>query len=142
VGDPAISDDIVGRERERAALAASADAAEQRRAQVVWLEGEAGTGKTSLARNAVRQLGDRFVVLWTAADEPSRDVAYATIAQLGVNSAANPFTAGLALVERLAMLQSDSPVAIVVEDLQWCDAASRAALLTAARRLEDDAPAP
>jgi DNA-binding CsgD family transcriptional regulator len=124
-------------------MASCADLAARGRAQVVWIEGENGAGKTALVRRAARDLDGRFVLQWVAGDEQAQDVSYSTLAQLGGTSAtsqfaSSPFAAGLNLLERLATMQSDGPVGVIVEDVHWADPASRAALLTVARRLRDD----
>ena len=129
---------FVGRRAELAAIAASTDAAEGGRMQVVWIEGEAGSGKTALVREALHGVGDRFTTLWSEADELSMDASYSLVSQFAPVETASPFAAGMALVDRLGAMQANGPVALVAEDLQWADAASRGALLTAARRLHDD----
>ncbi len=55
-----------------------------------------------------------------------------------MTSTQNPFGAGLELLEHLGHLEDHGPVAIVVEDLHWADLASRQALLTVAKRLDQD----
>jgi ATP/maltotriose-dependent transcriptional regulator MalT len=129
---------FVGREAELAAIADAAARAESGRAQAVWIEGDAGAGKSALLRAAVERLPSAFTPVRAEADELATEVPLEVVAQLGVRSAADPFEAGLELLARLDALQDDGPVALVVEDLHWADAASRQALLAAARRLSDD----
>jgi DNA-binding CsgD family transcriptional regulator len=105
---------------------------------VVWIGGEAGSGKTHLLRTALRALPSEFLIVRAEADELAHDVAFDLVGQLGVGQATAPFPAGLSLLEHWGRLQADGPVAVAVEDLHWADPESRAALLVAARRLGQD----
>ena len=58
--------------------------------------------------------------------------------RLGSSTTDSTFAAGLRLLEAWARYQDDGPVAIVVEDLHWAEAASSKALLCAAQRLDED----
>jgi DNA-binding CsgD family transcriptional regulator len=129
---------FVGRQEELAAIATAAAAAVESRPSVVWISGEAGSGKTHLLRKALRDLPPGFRVLRAEADELAHDVAFDIVGQLGVRQVAAAFPAGLALLEQWGRLQTDGPVAVAVEDLHWADPESRAALLVAARRLGQD----
>src|SRR5690242_19806268 len=122
---------FVGRDAQLAALRTCAEDAAGRRARVVWVEGEAGAGKTALLDRAVDALPPEFAVLRAEADELGGDVAFGVVGQLGHlgATAQAPFAAGLELVDRWSA--DDRPVAVVVEDLHWADAPSRAALLMA-----------
>ncbi len=129
---------LVGRRPELAAVLAAAQAAADHRPSVVWIEGGAGWGKTSLLRQALRDLPSDFIVVTAEADEFASDVSFNLLEQLGVRQATAVFPAGLELLEYLGRLQSAGPVALAVEDLHWTDPESRAALLVAARRLSQD----
>ena len=129
---------FVGRQRELGAIAAAAAAARESGPRVVWISGEAGSGKTHLLRTALRALPADFCIVRAEADELAHDVAFELVGQLGVGQATAPFPAGLSLLERWSRLQADGPVAVAVEDLHWADPESRAALLVAARRLVQD----
>ncbi len=129
---------FVGRRQELAAIAAAAAAAVESRPRVVWISGEAGSGKTQLLRKALRDLPTDFRIVRAEADELAHDVAFDLVGQLGVAQVTAAFPAGLALLERWSRLQADGPVAVAVEDLHWADPESRAALLVAARRLGQD----
>ncbi len=129
---------FVGREPELAAIEACVDDAAGGRAWVVWIEGEAGSGKTALVDRVVETLPSAFAVLRADADELAIDVPFGVVAELGGITAESGFAAGLQLLGRWAEVQDARPVAVVVEDLHWADARSREALLTAGRRLGRD----
>ena len=129
---------FVGRGAELAAVASSAEAAAGGRASVVWIEGAAGTGKSTFVREAVSALPTEFDVVKAEADELATDVFLAVASQFASLSGDSGFAAGLELLSAWSERQDHGPLAIVVEDLHWADIASQQALLTAARRLGDD----
>ena len=129
---------FVGRGEELAAIASCADSAAAGRARVVWIEGAAGSGKTALLRECMTRLSPAFRLLRAEADELAGDLPFGVVAQVGSIGGASAFAAGMNLLALLAAAQDAGPVAVVVEDLHWADAASRQALLTAARRLDED----
>jgi DNA-binding CsgD family transcriptional regulator len=129
---------FVGRGEELAAIASCADSAAAGRARVVWIEGAAGSGKTALLRECLARLPAAFRLLRAEADELAGDLPFGVVAQLGSIGGAGAFAAGLDLLALLAAAQDAGPVAVVVVDLHWADAASRQALLPAARRLDED----
>ncbi len=130
--DPA----FVGRDAQLSALRACAEDAAAGRARVVWIEGEAGAGKTALLDRAVEGLPAGFTVQRAEADELGTDVPFGLVAQLADLAAETPFAAGLELVDRWS--GGAGPLAVVVEDLHWADVPSREALLTTAKRLSRD----
>ncbi len=132
------SSGFVGRERELAAISACVDEAAGGRAWVVWVEGEAGSGKSALVDRVVEALPPTFVVRRADADELASDVPFAVVGQLAELTAGTSFAAGLELLGRWAAMPAGRPVAVVVEDLHWADARSREALATAGRRLGRD----
>ncbi len=129
---------FVGRINEREVVGRCAAAAAEGRAQVVWIEGDAGSGKTALARRVVDDLLADFQILRAEAEELAADVSLAVVAQIGQLEATSAFAAGLELLDLLSRRQDGGPVAVLVEDMHWADVTSRQALLTAARRLGDD----
>ena len=129
---------FVGRDDELAKIMSCVEAAGGGRAQMVWIEGDAGSGKTAVVRRVVEALPSGFSVLRAEADELSRDVALGVVSQFGPVAAGTGFAAGVELLSLFAEAQDGGPVAVVIEDLHWADMASRQALLTAARRLEND----
>ena len=129
---------FVGRGEELAAIRSVVEAASGGRTRVVWVEGDAGSGKTALVRRVLDELPADFTVLRAEADELAASASLAVAGQLGPTSSNGPFGAGLELLGILGTLQDSGPVAVIIEDLHWADAASRQALLTTARRLGDD----
>jgi DNA-binding CsgD family transcriptional regulator len=129
---------FVGRSLELAAIRSGVDAASKGQAQVFWIEGEAGSGKTALIRRAIDELSAGFTVLRAEADELAADASMAVLNQLGPISDLEPFAAGMELLQFFGTSQDSGPLAVVIEDLHWADVASRQALLTTARRLGDD----
>jgi DNA-binding CsgD family transcriptional regulator len=129
---------FVGRDAELAAVEACVDAAVAGQAQVVWIEGAAGSGKTALVREVLGRLPAACQVLRAEADELAGDVPLDVLGQLAPISAGSAFAAGMELLALLGAAQDAGPVAAVVEDLHWADAASCQALLTVARRLDRD----
>lgn len=128
----------MGRAEELAAIVARARQACGGSPGVVWIEGEAGAGKTALLRAAVAVLAGEFEVVRAQADELASDMSFDVVGQLGVRDAQAPFPAGLELIGQWADQPDGRPVLVVVEDLHWADTESRLALLTAARRLGED----
>jgi predicted ATPase len=108
------------------------------RAQVVWIEGDAGSGKSGFLHSVLHGLPPTFRVLLAEADECAQDVALDVVRQLGPLDASDGFGAGLKLLEAFDTAQDHGPLAVVVEDLHWADGLSRQALLTVARRLRHD----
>jgi DNA-binding CsgD family transcriptional regulator len=134
VGDPG----FVGRGDELAAISARAADVAGGRPWVVWIEGDAGVGKTALLRQAVSALPSGFQLLRAEASELAGDVPFDLICQLGEIATTAPFPAAMATLGLWGRAAHGGPVAVAVEDLHWADAESRLALLTAARRLRED----
>jgi len=129
---------IVGRGDELAAIAAIAGDAATGHARVVWIEGQAGSGKTALLRAALGALPQGFTLLAAEADELAGDIPFHLARQLGAATATSAFPAGLELLEAWSQAQEAGPAAVAVEDLHWADSESRLALLAAVRRLGHD----
>ena len=115
---------FVGRDAELAAVAACVDAAVAGQAQVVWIEGAAGSGKTALLREVLARLPAACQVLRAEADELAGDVPLGVLGGFAPIGARDAFAAGMELLARLGAAQDAGPVAAVVEDLHWADAAS------------------
>jgi DNA-binding CsgD family transcriptional regulator len=135
---PGAAPGIVGRGDELAAIASIAGDAVAGRPWVVWIQGEAGSGKTALLRAALSALPEGFTVLAAEADELAGDIPFHLARQLGAATATAAFPAGLELLEVWSQAEEGGPTAVVVEDLHWADGDSRVALLAAVRRLGHD----
>jgi DNA-binding CsgD family transcriptional regulator/tetratricopeptide (TPR) repeat protein len=120
------------------ARAALSDAARQV-AGLVWIEGEAGAGKSAFVTKIATDLAAPTSVMRMTAEEHASDRPFFVIGQVGVDGADGPFAAGLALLERFGQTDGPEPLVVVVEDLHWADRESRLALLTAAQRLDREA---
>ena len=119
-------------------VSAAIGAAGEGQSQVVWIEGEAGSGKTAFLRRSLSALSPDWTVVRAQADELAQDESYALAAQVGPCDADGAFAAGLQLLAHIGALEDAGPVALAVEDLHWADTTSRLALLTVARRLGHD----
>jgi len=134
--------DFVGRQGELAMLDERLAAAASGHPQVVYVEGEAGAGKSSLLSRFVRSLSNA-VVLEVAGDEAESLLSYGVIDQLqpGVvtEPGTDPLAVGARLVDLLDRLQTDVDVVVfVIDDLQWVDRQSSRSVLFALRRLRAD----
>jgi DNA-binding CsgD family transcriptional regulator len=158
---------LVGRDAEIERVAALLDALRLGRAGHLLVTGEAGIGKSALLAAAVDAAGDMLVlrargietegaisgaVLSEILGSPSRvrpglEDAWATVpdrprralvAARDLHSfAGDRFALVAAWAALLAGASETRPVLVVLDDAQWCDAASLEAILFAARRLHD-----
>ena len=153
----------MGRERELLRIDRLLADARESRTGAVLLEGGSGVGKTALLRAAAdRATG--FTVVATRGVESEAALAHACLlellsplrgriddvpagqaaalsAALGWSGAGGPgdrFLIGAGTLSLLAAAAAAGPVLVVVDDAQWIDAESRAAVLFAARRMHDD----
>ncbi len=139
-----------GREKELAVLRAAVEATSQGRGSVLWVEGEAGIGKSSLIAAGLAGGGHGTrEVLWGRADQLSHrlplrvmldclqvrlrspDPRRARIAEFlrdrrpGLFAADDvTYTATEMLVSLVDELCTDAPTVLVLDDLQWADEAS------------------
>ncbi|MGY1825909.1 MULTISPECIES: AAA family ATPase [unclassified Blastococcus] len=151
---------LVGRDDERAAIAALLDAARAGAGGSLVLRGVAGSGKSSLLAEAVTTASG-MRVLRTSGVESESPLAFAALQRLlwpergRIESLPAPqaaalraalgeatgggdgdrFLAFLGTLSVLADAAEETPVLAVVDDAHWLDDASAAALLFAARRL-------
>src|SRR5277367_5252531 len=134
--------DFVGRQGELAILDERLAAAASGHPQVVYVEGEAGAGKSSLLSRFVGSLSNA-VVLEVAGDEAETLLSYGVIDQLqpGVltEPGTDPMAVGVRLLDLFDRLQSGGQVVVLaVDDLHWADRPSGRAVLFALRRLRAD----
>jgi DNA-binding NarL/FixJ family response regulator len=157
---------VVGRDAELERLGAVLAAAADGRSAAVLVEGEPGVGKTTLLE-ATRARAEGFTCLSALGVESEAHLAYAGLlgllnpvrdlvdelpetqaealrAALGWSvgsTTADRFLLGAATLSLLAVAAERRPVLVLVDDLQWLDPESSAAILFAARRLGPDAVA-
>jgi DNA-binding CsgD family transcriptional regulator len=155
----------IGRAREEAAVAAVVDAALAGRGGALAIRGDPGIGKSTLLAFA-RGRAERAAVVETSGVETEAELAFVGLADvlrtananldtlterqsavlqaaLGVGDpvAVDPLTIGGATLALLAASAADLPLVVLVDDAQWLDAESQAALAFAARRVGADAVA-
>ncbi len=145
-------DVFVGRAAELARVAEIVARAEAGQPWLLAIEGDAGVGKTSLARQCLAG-SPGLRVLWARAGQAETDLEFGLVDQLlraagnasrpgvaagGNGSPMSSFAAGAFLLEVVGELEAGGPVAIVVDDLQWADRRSVEALTFMLRRLSVD----
>jgi DNA-binding CsgD family transcriptional regulator len=157
--------EIVGREEELASVRAFVDEGEEGFAALV-LEGEAGIGKSTLwaaGLEHARERGTRVLASWPA--EAERRLAYVGLGDLfedvvddllpelppprrralkvallredAAGGTVDPRAVAIAVRGALHLLGRERPLVIAIDDVQWFDVASGAALAFAVRRLTD-----
>ncbi len=156
---------VLGRDAELAALAALLDEARRGTGGALVVRGEPGVGKSLLLATVMDGAGDVTLLSATGVQSES-DLAFGALSALlrplldgidqlpavqadslraavGLASTAHveQLPCHAAVVSLLAAAASARPVLVVADDLQWFDAASRDAILFAARRLASDAVA-
>lgn len=125
---------FVGRDREIAVLQQVWDTVRRGDVRVVRVGGVAGIGKTALVRHFLGTAGAASVV-WASGDEDEAELPWGVLAQImpgtPVDGSANPTFVAHMLAARLTGAER----VIVVDDAQWADRLSMAAVRLAARRL-------
>lgn len=152
---------MLGRSHEMAALTALLDRAEVERAEPLLIVGEAGMGKTALLDElvtAARRRGWR--VARAAAPQGGEVSAFAVVEDLAHclpehlerlaeddarllrapprDGTAGPAPVAEALLRLLALAGATHPLLLLVDDLQWADSGSLAAICVAVGRLGED----
>ncbi|MFZ1992481.1 MAG: ATP-binding protein, partial [Solirubrobacteraceae bacterium] len=155
----------LGRETELAALAGLLDAARLGTGGALVIRGEPGVGKSLLLATVMDGARDLTLLSATGVQSES-DLAFGALSTLlrplfdgidglpAIQADSLRAAVGLAsqshveqlpchagVVSLLAAAAATRPVLVVADDLQWFDAASRDAILFAARRLASDAVA-
>ncbi|XVV02836.1 AAA family ATPase [Actinosynnema sp. CA-248983] len=118
---------LVGRERELNRLRAGVDALARGRGAALVVEGEPGIGKTALVKAVCEDaVGRGFRVCKGAGDELGRSLPLLPL--LDALSTARSDPGATATAERLLARVDDlcaiGPVVLVIDDLQWADAAT------------------
>jgi tetratricopeptide (TPR) repeat protein len=140
---------LVGRDALIEELVAAADDAVRGRGAVVLLTGEAGIGKTSVARTLVQQVREELVVSWGACvtDQSAPPFwPWRSLVALDQSDAgqATDEAVGSPRFERLTALRAQmrdtlgAPRLHVIEDLQWADVASVLLLAHLGATVADD----
>jgi DNA-binding CsgD family transcriptional regulator/tetratricopeptide (TPR) repeat protein len=153
---------LVGRKSELATLHALVEGALGGKGGALLITGEPGIGKTALLDDTVGRVDGSLTTLRATGRESDADLPFAVLADLlrpaerelgelpGLQAkslrralaleedggrVADGLAVGVAVLGVLAALAGRRPVLIVVDDLQWVDESSRAAILFAARRI-------
>jgi DNA-binding CsgD family transcriptional regulator len=150
---------LLGRQRQQAVLERLLETAREGHGGVLVVHGDPGVGKTALLEYAL-ETADDFRVVRTSGIEGETELDYAALQQLcspllelierlpdpqrdalGVafglrpGRPPSPFLVGLAVLGLLSEAAEQRPVLCTVDDAQWLDDASGAALAFVARRL-------
>jgi DNA-binding CsgD family transcriptional regulator len=140
---------LVGRKAARRRLRDALESAAGGTAQAVVLRGHAGVGKTALLDDlaATAEATHAARVLTISGHPAEQQLPYAGIHQLlhaaGDGDAhrfdgVDPLREATAVREMIAGASGDATLVVIVDDAQWLDAASRRALVFAARRLASE----
>ena len=143
---------FVGRDDAMAAMDEELLAAAEGNPRVVWIEGEAGIGKTSLLRQFLATARDGRHVVWASAAEEERSLAFGLVDQVAAGLVATtqldvalPYGDSdvdvLAVGAQLLAVLGDieGVTLLVIDDLHWADMESASALLFLLRRLQHEA---
>jgi len=145
-------DVFVGRAPELARLAEVLARVQTGQPWLVSIEGDPGAGKTALARRYLAE-APGLRVLSARAAQAETDLEFGLADQLlrsagdvsrpllpadGSSPAMTPFAVGAHLLDVVGSQSAQGPVAIVLDDLQWADLESLAAVTFMLRRLSVD----
>lgn len=128
---------LIGRDEEMAVLRRKLGHLDSGRGGALWIDGEAGVGKSVLVSNAIASAADVDVV-WCAADEFSAVESLRALSEAVAGSCCPEWQAtesGDALcskvdwiLEKIHLRCAERPVVLVVENAQLCDHASLVAM--------------
>jgi chloramphenicol 3-O-phosphotransferase len=127
---------LIGRETERSRLEAAAIEAGEGRGSLLLLAGEAGIGKTVLARTVLRASG--LAVLEGAALQDGAPAYWPLTNALRTRIPPGPDRAALldAIAAALTEAAGGRPAAVFLDDLQWADDGTLDALVAMAAVIE------
>jgi DNA-binding CsgD family transcriptional regulator len=150
---------LLGRQRQQAVFERLLEAAREGHGGVLVVHGDPGVGKTALLEYALETAND-FRVVRTSGAEGELELDYAALQQLcspllalierlpdpqrdaldvafglSAGQAPSPFLVGLAVLGLLSEAAEQQPLLCMIDDAQWLDDASGAALAFVARRL-------
>ncbi|MEV6841195.1 AAA family ATPase [Streptomyces sp. NPDC051133] len=145
---------FVGRQQELKQLALAAKEVEEGTPWLVWVQGEAGIGKSTLLRHWLASL-QNFTALTARGDSSESEFPFDIIAGLlrhvdrkqlkrfpllyeGLSAEPATYAVGAELLLLLGELQENGPIVLVIDDVQWVDSPSIRTLNFLARRLAAD----
>ena len=144
------SNELVGRDEELAILRGAIELAATGRAQLLLIDGDAGIGKSALARALNCLLPAGCARLWARGEDIEQHLDFGIIEQLqrdaeaaGMRPASvlargddrpDPVIIGQRLLDAVDEVNPPPPLLVVVDDAQWADLASIQALTFAFRR--------
>ncbi|WP_308465756.1 AAA family ATPase [Rathayibacter soli] len=133
---------LVGRESELERLFAASSEAETAGPALVFVEGEAGMGKTSLLNALVADSGEHMRMLRVAGEASEQILEYGVVEQLHQQlklrpEADRPPGLGAVLLEGIRSAADRRPLALIFDDAQWFDRASVQTLSYLIRRLSN-----
>jgi DNA-binding CsgD family transcriptional regulator len=154
---------LLGRQREREFIDRLVEGALRGNGGILLVTGEPGIGKTTLLDDAIERWAGTGTPLRAAGREPDLDLPFGCLTDLlrpadgafadippaqehalrhalgyeRTDAAVDLLSVGVALLGVLDALSRRSPLLVTIDDLQWVDPSSRAAVLFAARRLDE-----
>ena len=104
------------------------------------LEARPAESETTLSFSAARDLLDPVLDDTLAALAPAqrRALTRALVLDESEGPAPDPHAVGVAVLNALRALAAERPLVVAIDDVQWLDSASAAAIAFAARRLRDE----
>lgn len=131
---------LVGREAQRALVCGAVDDARSGRSSTLLLVGEPGMGKTTLLDEAADRAADRGMrvvrLVGVELEQGVPDAGLEILLSLLGSSGADRSPTGL--LRALAAASEQQPLVVLLDDVQWLDAQTLAAVSFASRRLLAD----